>query len=70
MIENILEDGLNDFFFHHIYKYRESWSLPLHFTGSIAFVFKDVLKDLCNSYELELGQVLKNPMEGLIRFHK
>src|SRR6476619_192523 len=28
MIENIIEDGLNDFFFNHVDKYRESRSLP------------------------------------------
>jgi N-acetylglucosamine kinase-like BadF-type ATPase len=70
MIENIIEDGLNDFFFNHVYKYRESWTMPLHFIGGIAFGFKDVLKDLCNSYELQLGTVLKNPMEGLIKYHQ
>jgi N-acetylglucosamine kinase-like BadF-type ATPase len=69
MIENIIEDGLNDFFFTHLYKYRESWILPIHFIGSIAFGFKDVLKDLCNTYELELGKVLKAPMQGLIDYH-
>ncbi len=70
MIENIIEDGLNDFFFQHICKYTESWSLPVHFVGSIAFGFKDVLADLCNSYELELGNVLQNPMKGLIKYHQ
>jgi glucosamine kinase len=70
MIENIIEDGLNDFFFNHIYKYRESWTLPINFAGSIAYGFKDVLKDLCNSYELQLGTVIKNPMEGLIKYHQ
>lgn len=70
MIENIIEDGLNDFFFTHLYKYRESWILPIHFIGSIAFGFRDVLKDLCNTYELELGKVLKTPMEGLLDYHR
>lgn len=70
MVENIIEDSFNDFFFNHIYKYRESWSLPIHFVGSVAFGFKDVLKDMCNSYELQLGKVLKNPMEGLIKYHQ
>jgi len=69
MIENIIEDGLNDFFFTHLYKYKESWSLPIHFVGSVGFGFKDVLKDLCDSYELELGKVLKTPMQGLIAYH-
>ncbi|HRG25487.1 MAG TPA: N-acetylglucosamine kinase [Chitinophagaceae bacterium] len=70
MIENIIEDGLNDFFFNHLCKYRETWSLPIHFAGSIAFGFKDVLQQLCNSYEFELGRVMKNPMEGLIEYHR
>ena len=70
MIENIIEDGLNDFFFNHICKYRESWSLPINFVGSVAFGFKDVLKSLCDSYELELGKVYKDPMEGLIKYHQ
>ena len=69
MIENILEDGLNDFFFNHLCKYRETWLLPIHFTGSVAHGFKDVLQELCDTYELELGRVLKNPMEGLVEYH-
>jgi N-acetylglucosamine kinase-like BadF-type ATPase len=70
MIENIIEDGINDFFFNHIYKYRESWNLPINFIGSVAYGFRDVLKDLCNSYELQLGKVLKDPMVGLIKYHQ
>jgi N-acetylglucosamine kinase-like BadF-type ATPase len=70
MIENIIEDGLNDFFFTHLYKFKESWKLPINFVGSVAFGFKDVLKELCNTYELELGKVLKAPMEGLVTYHK
>ncbi|MGH2648701.1 MAG: N-acetylglucosamine kinase [Ginsengibacter sp.] len=69
MIENIIEDGLNDFFYNHIYKFRESWKYPVHFTGGIAYGFKDVLAEMCDSYQLQLGNVLRNPMEGLIRYH-
>lgn len=69
MIENILEDGLNDFFFQHLCKYREVWTQPVSFVGSVAHGFKDVLAQLCNSYEFELGTILKNPMQGLIKYH-
>jgi glucosamine kinase len=70
MIENIIEDGFNDFFFNHVLKYRESWTSPIHFTGSVAYGFKDVLKEMCGGYELQLGKVLKKPMDGLVRFHE
>lgn len=69
MIENIIEDGLNDFYFVHLCKYREVWTSPVHFAGSVAYGFKDVLKALCHQYEFEFGRVLKNPMEGLIEYH-
>lgn len=69
MIENIIEDGLHDFIFNHIYKFKESWTSPICFTGSVAFAFKDVLKEICNAYELELGNVAKQPMDGLIKYH-
>jgi glucosamine kinase len=69
MIENIIEDGLNDFFFTHLCKYKETWTFPVNFVGSIAFGFKDVLKELCRAYEFELGKILKNPMSGLLEYH-
>jgi N-acetylglucosamine kinase-like BadF-type ATPase len=70
MIENIIEDGLNDFFFQHLCKYGEVWKLPVSFVGSVAHGFKDVIADLCHSYEFELGTILKNPMQGLVKFHQ
>jgi glucosamine kinase len=69
MIENIIEDGLNDFFFNHLCKYNESWKLPVHFVGGVAYGFRDVITELCNGYEFDLGRILKNPMEGLIEYH-
>ena len=35
MIENIIEDGLNDFFFNHLCKYGESWKYPINFVGGV-----------------------------------
>jgi N-acetylglucosamine kinase-like BadF-type ATPase len=70
MIENIIEDGLNDFFFQHLCKYAEVWKYPVSFVGSVAYGFKDVIQELCRSYEFEMGAVFKNPMEGLVKYHE
>lgn len=69
MIENIIEDGLADFFFTHLYKYTETWTLPVHFTGSIAWHFKDVLSTICHSLELQLGTIVQAPIERLANYH-
>jgi len=70
MVENIIEDGLNDFFFQHLCKYRESWKLPIHFVGGVAYGFRDVIRELCGSYEFDLGNILAKPMDGLIKYHQ
>jgi len=70
MVENIIEDCLNDFFHTSILKHRNTWNLPLYFSGSIAYEFKDILESLCHQYELEIGKVEKSPMEGLIKYYK
>lgn len=70
MVENIIEDCLNDFFHHNILKYRQSWKLPLYFTGSVAYEFQDILVSLCHQYELEVGRIEKSPIEGLLKYYK
>ena len=70
MVENIIEDCLNDFFHLSILKYRQSWNNPLYFCGSVAHYFSDVIANLCDQYELELGTILQSPMDGLIKYYK
>lgn len=69
MIENIIEDGLNDFFFHHIIHFQECWKYPVHFVGGVAYAFRDVIKTLCENYGLNCGRILKRPMDGLAEFY-
>jgi N-acetylglucosamine kinase-like BadF-type ATPase len=69
MIENIIEDGINDFFYTHIISYKESPKLPIHFTGGVAFGFQEVVKQLCLNYDLQPGTFLRSPMEGLVKYH-
>ena len=70
MVENIIEDCINDFFQHSILKYRNSWKSPLHFTGAVAHEFRDIIENLCEQYELELGNIEKSPLEGLVKYYK
>ena len=70
MVENIIEDGLNEFFFSSLCKFNEAWKYPIGFTGGVAFGFKDVIKELCYAYSFELGAILKEPMAGLINYHR
>ncbi|MBS4042819.1 MAG: N-acetylglucosamine kinase [Chitinophagaceae bacterium] len=69
MIENIIEDGLHEFIYQHLYKFAESWTYPICFTGSIAYSFKDAIKEMFQLYELKLGKIVKKPIDGLVTYH-
>ena len=69
MIENIIEDGINDFIHNHIYKFSESWKMPVNFVGSVANGFKDVIQSVCDTSGLELGKIIHKPLDGLVEYH-
>lgn len=70
MVENILEDGIGDFFHQHVARYPESRRMPVHFVGGVAHAFSDVVEGLCRDYGLAAGRILRNPMEGLVAYHR
>ncbi len=69
MVENILEDAFTAFFTQHIFKYRQTWKGPVHFAGSVAWQFRDVLAEMCHNYEIELGTVVQAPVDDLVKYH-
>jgi hypothetical protein len=48
------------------YDYREH---PVYLTGSIAWYYQDILKDVAREFELRLGTIVQSPVQGLIHYH-
>lgn len=67
-VHSLLVESFVDFFVRNVKQYRRPW-LPIHFVGSIANVFSAELKEAAESLGMEIGLILKSPMEGLIRYH-
>ena len=43
--------------------------LPVHFVGSMAYHYEELLDEAAKAEGFQLGTVMKSPMEGLIRYH-
>ena len=41
----------------------------VHFIGSVAFYYKEVLAEAAKEMGIQLGAIIKSPMEGLIKYH-
>jgi N-acetylglucosamine kinase-like BadF-type ATPase len=75
--ENIEETALSDlvlnefqrFFSRNVMQYPQSQKCEIHFSGSIAFYFPELLKKAAASLGVRVGKIVKEPMDGLIDFH-
>jgi hypothetical protein len=65
----IISDSLYEFIDHHIVKYASARNTPIHFVGSIAYYFQDELRVCLRNRSLELGNVIQEPMDELVKFH-
>ena len=69
-IQQIVYNCFDEFVKRHVQKYEGHTSLPIHFVGSVAYYFKDILKLVLDMKNLTLGQVIKKPIDNLVEFHK
>ncbi|MNY31419.1 hypothetical protein D3C86_1655820 [compost metagenome] len=67
-IINILREGFQEFVDTNIKDYSNYKSLDCHFVGSIAFVYQDILREVCLSNQVKLGQILQKPIEGIYNY--
>jgi N-acetylglucosamine kinase-like BadF-type ATPase len=67
--QKVITTQIEIFVENYITQFENYKEVPIHFIGSIAFYLKEELKQIFDKKGHQLGNVLKRPIEGLIRFH-
>ena len=68
-IHNIVLRSFTDFFTRNVASYPNYKELPCNFVGSIALCEKAVLQEAAQALGITIGTIMKDPMEGLIKYH-
>ncbi len=68
-IFSAIKQSFIDFIENQLMMYNNYQSLPVSFTGSIAYHFKNILLEACKETGIKVGIILKNPIDGLVRYH-
>lgn len=53
----------------YVLKHANAAGYPVHFTGSVAYYYQDVLQRVLEDYGLQMGRILQSPLEGLVGYH-
>lgn len=64
----VLEE-LTLFVKRNVAMYVGAHSLPINFTGSIAFHFEKILREAASTHGYKVNKIIASPMEGLIEYH-
>ncbi len=62
-------EEMETFVENYIKQFDNYKEVPVHFIGSIAFYLKDELKSVLDKHGIQLGNVLRRPIDGLIEYH-
>jgi len=68
--QELIRKGLNLFIDNQVFQFEDAQKVPVHFVGSIAFYLKSELTQLVEEKNLQLGKVLKRPIDGLVAHHR
>jgi len=61
--------GLASFANIHISCFSNYKEVPVHFVGSIAYYFREVLEEVAKNYRFTIGEIIKKPIDNLAKYH-
>ncbi|MGM0634896.1 MAG: N-acetylglucosamine kinase [Bacteroidota bacterium] len=65
----MLYSGIDLFFKRHVLCFEEATHHPIHFVGSLAYFSSDIIRKVACQHQLEIGQIIKRPIDGLINYY-
>ena len=68
-VHRLVLNAFKAFFVRNIENYEGYKQLPVSFVGSVAHYYRDVLGEAAKALDITIGNIIKSPMEGLLKYH-
>ena len=68
-MEDFMDNIMREFISIHLEPFIKDKNIPIHFVGSIAFNFRNLLSNIIKEKGLVLGKVLQTPGQELVKYH-
>ena len=68
--QSLVKECFSAFVEQQLHHYKEAIpNNPIHFVGSIAYLWTEILEEVLLAHNLQLGKVLRRPIEALVAYH-
>jgi len=68
-LQDLVSNAFALFINKYVLKHQDANKYPVHFTGSVAYFYQEILKNALGNKGLTPGRILKSPLEGLLEYH-
>ncbi len=69
-IKDMIRKGISEFLELYVLPMNTGNDIPVHFVGSMAFLNKEVLKEVLIHHKLKAGRILQKPIDGLATYFR
>lgn len=66
----LVYNSFAEFYENNVMQYEGYRDLKVHFTGSVAFYFSDILRQVANDKGITVKNILESPIAGLTLYHQ
>ena len=66
----LIYEGIEKFIERRVMCFKQAQNVPIHFIGSIAYFSEDIIRDVAKRYHLDIGNIIRRPIDGLIMHYK
>jgi glucosamine kinase len=68
-IQKLAAEAFTELVQRHVLKYEGCHHIPINFVGSVAYHFKDILKVVLDEHDLNMGTIIRKPIDALVDYH-
>ncbi len=69
-IFDLISNSFREFIINQLEKYEGVRKLPVSFTGSVAYFFEPLLRQVAHEFDIRLEQIKRVPIHSLAEYHK
>lgn len=69
VVHALVSDSFRAFFTRNVMAYTDYARYPVHFTGSIAYYYRQVLQETAADLGITIGRIEQEPISGLLAYH-
>jgi glucosamine kinase len=69
-IYNLIAQAFREFYKYQVCCYNRHKDIPVHFVGSVAFHYRDILTIIGLEFGIKTGKFIKAPIDGLVEYHR